>query len=226
MNRPLVAASAFFLASFSVACGRNSESEAAPRGQAPTRISLDHLQHLGLNAVVRGRKVRVVSLYAEAPDYQPTGSPKRDGFEGIASLDDAARAAVVYLREYEATGDSSVRDEAVRLLNFVTAMEQGDGEFVNFIDSAGRLNRDAPSSRASMSYWAARSIWALGEAERVLGPKDSTLLTPIRPVLRRAIARMGSEIEAERLIGGSTTATSEALLGLLAAQTSRDSTVV
>jgi hypothetical protein len=114
----------------------------------------------------------------------------------------------------------------VRLLNFVTAMEQGDGEFVNFIDSAGRLNRDAPSSRQSMSYWAARSIWALGEAVRVLGPSDSTLLTTMRPVLRRAIARMANEIEAERLIGGSTTATSEALLGLLAAQTSRDSSVV
>jgi hypothetical protein len=226
VNRAFVAAAALVLSSIGAACSRTSESQAAPPGPAPTRITLDHLQHLGLNAVVRGRKVRVVSLYAEAPDYRPTGSPKRDGFEGIASLDDAARAAVVYLREYEATGDSSVRDEAVRLLNFVTAMEQGDGEFVNFIDSAGRLNRDAPSSRQSMSYWAARSIWALGEAVRVLGPKDSTLLTTMRPVLRRAIDRMSSEIEAERLIGGSTTATSEALLGLLAAQTSRDSTVV
>ena len=168
--------------------------------------------------MVRGRPVRVVSLYAEAPDYRPTGSPARDGFEGIASLDDAARAAVVYLREYEATGDTVIRDEAVRLLRFVTAMEQGDGEFVNFIDSAGRLNRDAPSSRQSMSYWAARSIWALGEAVRVLGPQDSTLLKSMRPVLNRAVSRMAEEIDAGRLVGGSTTATSEALLGLLAVQ--------
>jgi len=198
-----------------VSCGRNSETQAAPRGPAPTTIRLDHLQHLGLNAVVKGRPVRVVSLYAEAPDYRPTGSPARDGFEGIASLDDAARAAVVYLREYEATGDLRDRNEAVRLLDFVVAMEQGDGEFVNFIDSAGRLNRTAPSSRKSMSYWAARSIWALGEAVRVLGPQDSTV-TSMRPVLGRAVARMGREIDAGRLIGGSTTATSEALLGLLA----------
>lgn len=166
--------------------------------------------------MVRGKPVRVVSLYAEAPDYRPTGSPARDGFEGIASLDDAARASVVYLREYEATEDIRARDEAVRLLGFVTAMEQGDGEFVNFIDSAGRMNQNAPSSRKSMSYWAARSIWALGEAVRVLGPRDSTLLIPMRPVLDRAVARMGREIDAGRLIGGSTTATAEALLGLLA----------
>jgi multiple sugar transport system substrate-binding protein len=205
------------LASLTASCGRNAETHAAPRGPAPTAVRLDHLRHLGLNAVVRGRPARVVSLYAVAPDYRPTGSPRRDGFEGIASLDDAARAAVVYLREYEAMGDVRDRDEAVRLLNFVTAMEQGDGEFVNFIDSAGRLNRDAPSSRKSMSYWAARSIWALGEAVRVLGPQDSAMLK-MRPVLNRAVSRMGAEIEAGRLIGGSTTATAEALLGLLAMQ--------
>ena len=206
------------LTSLTASCGRNAETHAAPRGPAPTTVRLDHLQHLGLNAVVRGRPVRVVSLYAEAPDYRPTGSPKRDGFEGIASLDDAARAAVVYLREYEATGDVRARDEAVRLLSFVTAMEQGDGEFVNFIDSAGRLNRDAPSSGKSMSYWAARSVWALGEAVRVLGPQDSTVLKTMRPVLERAVSRMAREIDAGRLIGGSTTATSEALLGLLAVE--------
>jgi len=160
----------------------------------------------------------VVSLYAEAPDYHLVGSPARDGFEGIASVDDAARAAVIYLRDYEVTGDVRSHDEALGLLAFITAMEQGDGEFVNFIDSTGHPNRSAPSSRKSMSYWAARSIWAMGEATRVLGPKDSTQLKGIRPVLDRALARMGREIEAGRLIGESTTATSEALLGVLALQ--------
>jgi multiple sugar transport system substrate-binding protein len=214
------------LISLSVACGRGAETHVVPRGPAPLIVRLDHLQHLGLNAVVRARPVRVVSLYAAAPDYRPTASPARDGFEGIASVDDAARAAVVYLREYEATGDLRARDEAVRLLNFVSAMEQGDGEFVNFIDSAGRLNRNAPSSRKSMSYWAARSIWALGEAVRVLGPQDSTLLKSMRPVLDRAVSRMAREIEAGRLIGGSTTATAEALLGLLAIQRAEQSTAL
>ena len=202
----------------SAACGRGAQNYVVPAGETPLTVRLDHLQHLGLDAVVRGLPVRVVSLYAEAPDYRPTGSPARDGFEGIACLDDAARAAVVYLREYEATGDVRARDEAVRLLSFVTAMEQGDGEFVNFIDSAGRLNRNAPSSRKSMSYWAARSIWALGEAVRVLGPRDSTLVKSMRPVLDRAVSRMAREIDAGRLIGGSTTATAEALLGLLAVE--------
>ena len=216
-SRRMILAVTLSLISLASACSRDAAT-AVPRGPSPTTVRLDHLQHLGLNAVVRGKPVRVVSLYAEAPDYRPTPSPARDGFEGIASLDDAARAAVVYLREYDATRDPHARDEAIRLLGFVTAMEQGDGEFVNFIDSAGRLNRSAPSSQKSMSYWAARSIWALGEAVRVLGPQDSTVVKTIQPVLDRAVARMEREIGAGRLIGGSTTATAEALLGLLAMQ--------
>jgi multiple sugar transport system substrate-binding protein len=206
------------LACIPAGCGGRAELTAAPRGPAPLAINLDHLRHLGLNAVVRGGPVRAVSLYSEAPDYRLVGSPARDGFEGIASVDDAARAAVVYLRDYEVTGDVRSHDEALGLLAFITAMEQGDGEFVNFIDSAGRPNLNAPSSRKSMSYWAARSIWALGEAVRVLGPRDSTQLQSIRPVLDRALARMAREIEGGRLIGESTTATAEALLGVLAAQ--------
>lgn len=208
----------FLLAGLLAGCGRQPEILASPPGPSPLAIRLDYLQHLGLDAVVKGRPVRVVALYADAPDYRPTGSPARDGYEGIASLDDAARAAVVYLRAYEATGDARARDEALGLLAFVVAMEQGDGEFVNFIDARGRPNRDAPSSRKSMSYWAARSIWALGEAVRVLGPRDSTELKTVRPVLDRAVSRMAREVDAGRLIGGSATATAEALLGLLALQ--------
>ena len=208
----------FLVAPLLAGCRRQPEALASPPGPAPLAIRLDYLEHLGLDAVVRGRPVRVVSLYAEAPGYRPTGSPARDGYEGIASLDDAARAAVVYLRAYEATGDARARDEALGLLAFVVAMEQGDGEFVNFIDARGRPNRDAPSSRKSMSYWAARSIWALGEAVRVLGPRDSSQLKSVRPALDRAVNRMAREIETGRLIGGSATATAEALLGLLALQ--------
>lgn len=171
-----------------------------------------------MDATVNGQRVRAIALYAAAPDYQPTPSPLRDGSEGVAALDDAARAAVVYLRSYEETGEARVRDEAHGLLRFIVAMEQGDGEFINFIDGHGRPNRSASTSRKSMSYWAARSIWALGEAVRVFGYRDPHLLQGLRVPLDRAVARMARDVDAGRLIGGSTTATAEALLGLLALQ--------
>ena len=156
-----------------------------------------------MDAVVNGRSVRVVALYAEAPDYRPTGSPSRDGSEGIACVDDAARAALVYLRAYEETGDARDRDEAHGLLQFVAAMEQGDGEFLNFIDTRGRPNRDAPSSRKSMSYWAARSVWALAEGVRVFGRLDPARLEGLRGPLDRAVLRIAREVDGGRLIGGS-----------------------
>lgn len=199
-------------------CNRTAESAPASPASRPIAVIPDYLRHLALDATVKGHPVRVVSLYANAPDYKPTGSPARDGYEGIASVDDAARAAVAYLRYYESHADTAARDEALGLLSFVSGMEQGDGEFVNFIDAGGKPNRTALSSRKSMTYWAARSIWALGEATRVLGTDSLPRLASMKPVLDRALSRMSRDIGAGHLLGGSVTATSEALLGVLALQ--------
>ena len=76
--------------------------------------------------------------------------------------------------------------------------------FVNFIDTRGRPNRDAPSSRKSMSYWAARSVWALGGRRarlRTFGPRCAW--TGLRGPLDRAVLRIAREVDAGRLIGGS-----------------------
>jgi multiple sugar transport system substrate-binding protein len=201
-----------------VGCNRIAESAPASAASQPLAVKADYLRHLALDANVHGQQVRVISLYANAPGYKPTGSPARDGYEGIASVDDAARGAVAYLRYYESHGDTAARNEALALLRFVSTMEQGDGEFLNFIDAAGKPNRSAPSSRKSMSYWAARSIWALGEATRVLRADSLPELASMRPVRDRAVARMASEIGRGHLLGGSATATAEALLGILALQ--------
>ena len=189
-----------------------------PKSAPLITLSFDHLRHLTRDLTVNGRPTRVVALYATAPDYRPTGSPARDGHEGIASLDDVARAAVSHLRQYELTADTLARNEALGLLAFVAAMEQGDGEFINFVDTLGRPNRAGPTSRKSMSYWGARAVWALGEAVRVLEPADSARLSALRPVLDRGVRRLARDLNAGRLVGESTTATAEALLGLLALQ--------
>ncbi len=196
-------------------CGERPSPITIPPEATPVDLRLDHLRHLAFDVTVAGRPVRAVALYAEAPDYQPVGSPARDGFEGLAAIDDAARAAVVYLRHFERTADPSSREEAVGLLAFVAAMEMGDGEFVNFIHEDGTPNRFAPTSRKSFSYWAARALWAMGEAVRVLGSDDPDIVA-MRPTLERTVGRLAREIESGRLVGGSSTATAEALLGLLA----------
>jgi multiple sugar transport system substrate-binding protein len=68
-----------------------------------------------------------------------------------------------------------------------------------------------------MSYWAARAIWALAEGVRIFGRLDDpNRVAHLRGPLDRAVTRMAREVESGRLIGGSSTATAEALLGVLA----------
>lgn len=206
-----------WLAFAAVLCGCRQPPPTPPSASPPIAIRYDHLRRLTLDLSVRGRPVRAVALYAEAPSYQPTGSPARDGFEGLACVDDAARAALVHLREFELSRDPRAREDAVALLAFVASMEQGDGEFVNFVDAQGRPNRTGPTSAKAFSYWAARALWALAESVRVLGPADPALLD-IRPVLERAVSRLTRDVTAGRLVGGTSTATAEALLGVVAWQ--------
>jgi multiple sugar transport system substrate-binding protein len=198
-------------------CGGAPPPVDVPSAAKAVELRLDHLHHLGFDVTVGGRPARAVALYAEAPDYRPIGSPARDGFEGLAAVDDAARAAVVYLRHFERTADPSSKQEALGLLTFVTAMERGDGEFLNFIHADGSPNRAAPTSRKSFSYWAARALWAMGEAVRVLGPDDPAV-EALRPTLERTLSRLALNVELGSQVGGSTTATAEALLGLLSVQ--------
>ena len=222
LGRQVISLLAVLAVSGTVAgCHRGPASTAPTVHEArPAAITprLDHLRALGLDVKVKGKPQRALALYANAPDYKPAASPERDGSEGIACVDDAARGVVVYLRDYEVTRDPRSRDDAKGLLDFITSMESGNGEFVNFIRFDGSQNETGITSKSAFSYWAARALWALGEAERVLRPHDPALADNYRPFLDRAVARFGVETGAGKLTHASGTATAEALLGLLAYQ--------
>ena len=204
------------LLSVCATCHREAESALVSPASHPIVVRPDYLRHLALSATVNRKSVALVALYANAPDYKPTGSPARDGFEGIASVDDAARGAVAYLRYYETSGDSTARDEALRLLDFVSAMEQGDGEFLNFVDSAGRRTR---ARRAASRACRTGERAASGRSAKLFACSGRTLPRVSLQCAPRSIApwlEWSADVSAGRLVGGSVTATSEAALGLLA----------
>lgn len=136
-------------------------------------LNLAHLDHL-LEIVERdGVEYGIVHIYAEAPDYEWVD----DADEGAACVDDAARAAVVYLRHFETTGTQDSREKAEALLRFVMRMQTDDGRFYNFVwNNQLDVNQTHPNSRADeFGWWAARGTWALGTCARVLHQANPAL---------------------------------------------------
>jgi len=96
---------------------------------------------------------------------------RESGIEGVACLDDAARALVLWTDLWSRTKLPVAREWVDGLLGFCRWMQQDDGRFVNFVlDWSGVRNTDGITSRADgASFWQARGARAMAKAWRVLG---------------------------------------------------------
>ncbi len=114
-------------------------------------------------SVARVPGAAALAVYADASGL--TLSARDRGQEGVACVDDAARALVLLCDLWEATRVAAVRRWAAAVLEFVLYMQDDDGRFVNFIsDWSGERNEDGPTSIAGGSFWQARGVRALGRA--------------------------------------------------------------
>jgi hypothetical protein len=128
------------------------------------RVNLAHLDALSEFISLDGHPALLVHTYCEAPSYLPIGA---DG-EGIAAVDDVARAALVYLDHWTATGQQTSLQRGRAALNFVLAMQTPGGGFYNFIhDRAGTINREGATSRLPLDWWDCRALWALARGYAV-----------------------------------------------------------
>lgn len=199
--------------------------------------------------------VRAPWTYADtdgAGGYRPVGGGTRDAVtgywtQGAYNADDIARAAVVFVREWKATGDPRTADEArdvLRSLAFLqTTSGPNAGRVVLWQQEDGTLNPSAipvelpdPSDSAE-SYWLARSVWAFGEGyaafRRVDAGFAAFLLERLHLCLdalsRESLSRAGQWVKSDGrrlpawLIAGGADATAEAMLGLAAATEAGDS---
>jgi Carbohydrate family 9 binding domain-like len=182
-------------------CGRNTGSEPIPTNTSkaiPTAIStapvtpagsydrgdvnLSHLNFLVEDVEIAGQPMAITHIYSESPRYEWVDASG----EGIACIDDSARAALVYLEDYERTRDPASLDKARRLLNFVLYMQAEDGQFYNFIlDRAGTINKTGNTSFKSSGWWAARAARALGAGYRVLHSIDPTYASSLEQAFQR-----------------------------------------
>jgi hypothetical protein len=125
-------------------------------------------------------KAWAVAVYASATD--DTVVAREAGFEGVACVDDAARALELYCELWSATKLPWTKAWCDGLLDFVLAMQDEDGRWVNFIRTwEGEPNRVGRTSVPGGEFWQARAMLALALALPILD--DSR----IRPALVRGL---------------------------------------
>lgn len=192
-------------------------------------VNLAHLDHLLEEVEINGRPAGIVHIYAEAPSYDWVDASN----EGIAAVDDVARAALVYLEYGRQTGDATALEKARRCLNFVLALQADDGEFYNFVtDRAATINRTGPTSLKSLGWWAARGAWSLAAGAAAFQGRDARYAEELRVAYLRSESRLAREMIARYntfsklhgvevpgwFIGEGADATATMLLGLVAYQ--------
>ena len=113
-----------------------------------------------------------------ANDQNRALAARESGFEGVACVDDAARAAVLFLDLWRDSGDRRLRDWATGLLDFVLHLQRDDGRFYNFIrDWGGTVNTDGLTSYPGSTFWQARAVRALAKAHIAL--RDDRYAVPL-----------------------------------------------
>ncbi len=156
-------------------------------------VNLAHLNFLVEDVDIAGQPMAITHIYSEYPRYEWVDASG----EGIAAVDDAARAALVYLDDYESTRDPASLDKARRLLNFLLYMQADDGQFYNFIlDRAGTINQTGNTSFKSSGWWAARAARALGAGYRVMRSLDPTYASQLDQAFQRIRDVWVSEVAA------------------------------
>ncbi len=160
--------------------------------------------------------------------------------QGAFNTDDLTRAAVVYLRHWQNTGDEDSRESAYQLLRGVAYMQttigENAGNVVLWMQPDGALNPspepvELPDpSDSGESYWLARTVWALGEGYEAFVDEDPAfadfledrLKLSLTALERSSLSRYGSydvsdgvRVPAWLIVDGAD-ATAEALLGLAA----------
>lgn len=151
-------------------------------GEKSSLVNFKHLEHLTEKIDFLGDTVEVIHVYSNYPDYQWVAAAE-SGLEGIACVDDASRAVVMYLHHYKLSHSEESLQRAKSLLKFILKMETDDGMFYNFILKDHAINSTGQTSFKSLGWWAARGVWSMATGYRVLKKSDP----PFADELKRKI---------------------------------------
>lgn len=148
-------------------------------------VVLRQLARLTVPVESAGERACAIAVYSDATDRTIPAADR--GYEGVACVDDAARAFILFSDVWSATRLPRMRDWAHGLLDFILYMQLDDGRFVNFIsDWSGERNDRGVTSFAGGGFWHARGVRALARAAFGLGDRRA------RVALERGLAHIRS----------------------------------
>lgn len=135
---------------------------------------LRHLARLTVPVESAGERACAIAVYADAADRTFPAADR--GHEGVACVDDAARALILFSDVWSVTRLPRIREWALGLLDFLLYMQLDDGRFVNFIsDWSGQRNEHGVTSFPGGGFWHARGVRALARATIALGEERARI---------------------------------------------------
>jgi len=185
MKKPILLILVFFALITIHNCGHNHGEK------DKSLINLSHLNHLYKEVILDSLPAAFIYIYADFPDYKPVEAAG----EGIACVDDVARAAIVYLRHFEISGDSSSLERGRKLLQFLLDMQAENGMFYNFILADHSINKTRENSQAKAEWWTWRSLWAFAEGMKTYKTVDPGFSAMIQVSIDRILPAVDSLLE-------------------------------
>jgi hypothetical protein len=144
----------FLIAFLALGCQENQ-----PVDSQNSFVNPAHLDHLYEQIELDGTKMAIIHIYSDYPDYKWAW----ESHEGIACVDDVARAAIFYKKYYLSTGNKMYLQKITELTEFLLYMQADNGYFYNFVLEDNVINKTYKRSIPIDNWWTWRALWALSE---------------------------------------------------------------
>ena len=157
-------------------------------------------------------EVGVLWVYADAKDdgsFTRVGGGTHDTVantwgQGAFDADDIARAAIVYLRSWQATGNAAAKTQAYQQLRGLAYMQTltgpRAGEVVLWMQPDGTLTPSATPSElpdpsdSDASYWLSRTLWAFGEGYAAFRDSDPAFAAFLKTRMDLAVTALRRDV--------------------------------
>ncbi|HES60131.1 MAG TPA: hypothetical protein ENO18_06855, partial [Caldithrix sp.] len=143
-------------------------------------VNSSHLDHLYQEITFNNHQAAIIHIYAEYPDYRLREAPG----EGIACIDDVARAVIFYINQYKQSKRLNDLTKSKMLIRFILDMQSENGFFYNFIFNDLSINKTHINSEARADWWTWRALWALAEALPVFSESNPVFADEIEKAIK------------------------------------------